>query len=246
MGVDAEVTELKNTEEALRLSNRELEAFSYSVSHDLRSPLAVIDGFSRAVLQKYGDKMDPESRSYLDRVRARTIEMAQLIEDLLSLARVMRTEIRYETVDLALSARRVIEDCRNRDPQRQVEVDIQEPLVVRGDQRLLVLVLENLIGNAWKFTSKLPVAHISVGSLAGPDRQTVYFIKDDGAGFDMAYSDKLFGTFQRLHAVTDFPGSGVGLATMQSIISRHGGRVWAESKLGQGATFFFVLGNKAS
>ncbi|MCS6762840.1 MAG: ATP-binding protein [Candidatus Protistobacter heckmanni] len=117
--------------------------------------------------------------------------------------------------------------------------------MVRGDQRLLVLVLKNLIGNAWKFTSKLPVAHISMCSLAGPDRQTVYFIKDDGAGFDMAYSDKLFGTFQRLHAVTDFPGSGVGLATVQRIISRHGGRVLAESKLGQVATFF-VLGNRAS
>ncbi|MCS6763440.1 MAG: ATP-binding protein [Candidatus Protistobacter heckmanni] len=242
VGGDADIATLKQVEEALRFSNNELEAFSYSVSHDLCSPLAVIDGYSRAILQKYGEQMDRDSLGYLERIRVRTVEMAQMIEELLGLARVMRSAVRYERFDLGAIAARVIEDYRAREPQRNVEIKIQPDIMVRGDPRLLSLVLDNLIGNAWKFTSKKEAARISIGGMIGPDKQTEYFVADNGAGFNMAYSDKLFGTFQRPHSAADFPSTGVGLATVQRIISRHGGQVWAKSAQEQGATFCFTLG----
>lgn len=225
---------------ALALANRELESFSYSVSHDLRTPLQVIDGFGRALQQRHADRLDQQARHYLERIRDNTRQMGQLIDDLLALARVTRAEIAPEPFDLAVRARHVVDRLRQQQPLREVVVDIDEPMPCSGDPQLLAIVLENLIGNAWKFTSRTPDARIHVGlriDAEGP----VYFVTDNGAGFDMAYADKLFKAFQRLHATTEFEGTGIGLATVHRIVTRHGGRVWAESEPGVRTTFHFTL-----
>ena len=224
----------------LEAANKELEAFSYSVSHDLRAPLRSIDGFSLALMEDYADKLDDQANSHLKRIRAATQRMAQLIDDLLKLARVSRSEMRMESVDLSALANDMLAECRKADPNRQVECAVQDHVLGHGDPRLLSLVLENLLGNAWKFTNKTPRAKIEF-AVADQDGQAVYFVRDNGAGFDMAYAEKLFGAFQRLHAASDFPGIGVGLATVQRIVHRHGGRVSAEGAEGKGATFSFTL-----
>ncbi|MBZ0275165.1 MAG: hypothetical protein K8I60_03420, partial [Anaerolineae bacterium] len=225
----------------LEAANKELETFSYSVSHDLRAPLRSIDGFSQALLEDYLEQLDSDARHYLQRIRAAANRMAELIDDLLNLSRITRTEMRLETVDLGQIAQTVMDQLRKTQPERQVELVIQDGLMAHGDSRLLRVMLENLLGNAWKFTAKHLQAHIEVGSMEQPQDGRVFFIRDDGAGFDMAYAGKLFGAFQRLHPVTEFEGTGIGLATVQRIIHRHGGEVWAEGEVGKGATFFFTL-----
>jgi signal transduction histidine kinase len=224
----------------LEAANKELESFSYSVSHDLRAPLRGIDGFSQALLEDYGDRLDAQGKSYLQRVRAASQRMAELIDDMLSLSRVSRGEMKSETVNLGALAQSIAAELQSADRRRTVEFTIAAGLVVRGDTRLLRVVLENLLRNAWKFTGKNSMAKIEVG-VDRQNGQPVYFVRDDGAGFDMAYAEKLFGAFQRLHSSTEFQGTGIGLATVQRVIRRHGGRVWAESKVGQGATFYFTL-----
>ncbi|MBI3977153.1 MAG: response regulator [Chloroflexi bacterium] len=224
----------------LEATNKELEAFSYSVSHDLRAPLRAIDGFSQALLEDYADRLDAEGRDYLRRVRAGSQRMAQLIDDLLKLSRVSRWELRRETVDLSALARAIAAELRQAQPERRVDFAIAEGLTVVGDAHLLRIMLENLLGNAWKFTAEHGTARIELGT-EQRDGERVYFVRDDGAGFEMAYAGKLFGAFQRLHAMTEFEGTGIGLATVQRIVHRHGGRIWAEAAVEQGATFFFTL-----
>jgi light-regulated signal transduction histidine kinase (bacteriophytochrome) len=229
----------------LEAANRELEAFSYSVSHDLRAPLRSIDGFCKVLLEDYGVHLDAAGQSHLQRVRVAAQRMGQLIEDMLNLSRVTRGELRRVPVNLSHLAREITGELARRDPERKVRLSIAPNAEVSGDGNLLRIALENLLGNAWKFTAKRAEATIEFGvtELAG---HPVYFVRDDGAGFDMAYASKLFGAFQRLHTATDFPGSGVGLAIVQRVIERHGGRVWAEAKLNAGATFFFTLGRPPS
>lgn len=224
----------------LAATNEELEAFNYSVSHDLRSPLRSIDGFSQALLEDYTDRLDAEGKDYLTRVRAASQKMGRLIDDLLNLSRMTRIEMRREVVDLSALAQAITAELQNREPGRQAEFVIAEGMEVNGDKRLLMVVLENLLGNAWKFTEKHPRARIECG-VTQVNGKPAYFVRDDGAGFDMAYADKLFGAFQRLHGTTEFSGTGIGLATVQRIIHRHGGRVWAEGAVEQGATFYFTL-----
>jgi PAS domain S-box-containing protein len=227
----------------LEAANKELEAFSYSVSHDLRSPLRSIDGFSQALIEDYGDELDAVGRDYLQRVRKAAQRMAELIDDMLHLSRVTRSEMHYEKVDLSELATEIASELQNTQPDRQVEFAIAPDLVATGDKQLLKILLENLLGNAWKFTAKHQKARIEFGITQCNNNCTncTYFVRDDGAGFDMAYVNKLFGAFQRLHAITDFEGSGIGLATVQRIVRRHGGRIWAKGAVEQGATFFFSL-----
>lgn len=227
------------TEELAR-AVKELEAFSYSVSHDLRAPLRAIDGFSRALLGHGADRLDDEGRHFLDRIRAGARRMSELIDDLLLLSRVSRSEIRRGPIDIGEIAGGIVAELRRRDPGREVAVRIADDMKATGDRRLLTIALDNLIGNAWKFTSRKTPARIEVGGEARQG-ETVYFVRDDGAGFDMAYADKLFGAFQRLHDTAEFEGTGIGLATAQRVVARHGGRIWAEGRPDHGATFFFTL-----
>ena len=233
--------DLQRRDIELAAVNEELEAFNYSVSHDLRSPLRSIDGFSQALLEDYGDKLDEQGKDYLGRTRAASQRMGILIDDLLNLSRVTRGDIRREQVDLSSIARLVATELQQEDSGRQVTFEVAEGAVTMGDPHLLRTVLDNLMGNAWKFTGNHPTATIEFG-VTEKDGRPVYFVRDDGAGFDMAYAANLFGAFQRLHAMTEFSGTGIGLATVQRIIHRHGGRVWAEAEVEQGATFFFTLG----
>jgi signal transduction histidine kinase len=224
----------------LEYTNGELEAFCYSVSHDLRAPLRAIDGFSQALVEDCSKELSEEALGYLTRVRSSTERMAQLIEDLLNLSRVSRGELTQQEVDVADLARRVVADLRHREPNRDIEISIWEGMQARADARLLRAALENLIGNSWKFTSKAAHPRIEIGALRDGARST-FFVRDNGAGFDMAYSNKLFGAFQRLHTVNEYQGTGIGLATVQRIVHRHGGRVWADARPGKGAVFFFTL-----
>ncbi len=212
----------------LEAVNRELEAFSFSVSHDLRAPLRSIDGFSRALLEDYRDTLDETGKSYLERLLRATQTMGILIDEMLNLSRLTKTALRSERVDLTDIAQRIALSLRQNDPARSVEVVIREGLVVHGDPHLLRVVMENLFANAWKFTGKNPQARIEFG-MTEQDGGNCCYIRDNGVGFDMAYSNKLFGAFQRLHRQDEFPGTGVGLATVQRIINRHGGRIWAEA-----------------
>jgi light-regulated signal transduction histidine kinase (bacteriophytochrome) len=224
----------------LQAANKELEAFSYSVSHDLRAPLRHINGFSQALLEDYAEQLDATAKNYLQEVRGASQEMAQLIDDVLQLARVTRSEMRNEVVDLSEVARSVVAELWKRDAGRAAAVRIEEGLSVRGDKRLLRIMLGNLLGNAWKFSSKQERPEIAFGR-GQEDGETFYFVRDNGAGFDMAFADKLFGAFQRLHTADEFEGTGIGLATVQRIVNRHGGRVWAEGAVSKGATFYFTL-----
>jgi light-regulated signal transduction histidine kinase (bacteriophytochrome) len=225
----------------LKAVNKELEAFSYSVSHDLRAPLRSIDGFSQALLEDCADQLDPTGQDYLRRIRSATQRMGHLIDDLLTLSRVTRSDIHMEAVDLSRIASRICTDLQQTQLEREVEFAIQPGLVAQGDTHLLQVVLENLLNNAWKFTAKHLQAKIEFGAITQESGILIYFVRDDGTGFDMAYSDKLFGPFQRLHASHEFPGNGIGLATVQRIVYRHGGKVWAEAAVEGGATFYFTL-----
>lgn len=231
---------LRRATDAAVAANHELETFSYSVAHDLRAPLRSIDGFSQALLEDYGGKLDDEGQDHLRRVRAAAQRMAQLIDDLLALSRVTRAELHRTAVDLSAIAREIAESLREADPARDVRFTIANGLVAHADARLVRAVLENLLGNAWKFSSKRPSAHVEVGS-AIVDGEVAFFVRDDGAGFDMTYAGKLFTAFQRLHNRADFEGTGIGLATVMRIVRRHGGRVWAEGAVDRGATFWFTL-----
>ena len=238
VGIDADVTELKAIELALRSSNQELEAFSYSVSHDLRAPLGAIGGFNRALSHRLETLEDERAHHFLARIQAGVERMEQLIDSLLALAKVVRAPLRYEEVNLGALARETLDGLLEVHPGRNVKVTVQENLLALGDVRLLRVALENLLGNAWKFTSQREDASIEVGRLP---YSKVFFVRDNGCGFDMAYADKLFVAFQRLHTEAEFPGTGIGLATVRRIIARHQGRVWGESQLGQGTTFYFLL-----
>ncbi len=225
----------------LEKKNRELEAFSYSVSHDLRAPLRAIDGFSKLLLEEYGTTIDEQGRDYLDLVQAGARRMGELIDDLMQLSRVSSAALKRERVDLSTMARAVFTELQQRDPHRHVELVVAPELLADVDGRLVRVLLDNLIGNAWKFTAKVQAsARIELG-MERPETTPVYFVRDNGAGFDMAFADKLFAPFQRLHTETEFPGTGIGLATVRRVVERHDGRVWAQSAVGQGATVFFTL-----
>ena len=231
--VAARTAELEN-------SNKELEAFSYSVSHDLRAPLRSIDGFSKALMEDCGEALGQTGIGHLERVRNSARQMGVLIDDLLNLARLSRAEMRREPVDLAAIGKEITTSLTEAQPERQVTFVVDPNLRADGDSQLLRVVLDNLLRNAWKFTSKKPAARIELGR-TGENGGTTFFVADDGAGFDMAHSDLLFAPFQRLHRQSDFEGTGVGLATVQRIIHRHGGRLWAQGAVGSGATFYFTL-----
>ncbi len=227
----------------LEQANQELEAFSYSVSHDLRAPLRSLDGFSQVLLTRYADRLDEQGRHYLERIRAGAQRMGELINDLLNLSRVGRSEMRRQPVDLSALARQIAAELQASEPQREAIFEIQDGLVVRGDAHLLGLAMTNLMENAWKFSRPRHTTSIKIGKYR-QDRETVFFVQDNGVGFDMAYGNKLFSPFQRLHGMYEFPGSGIGLATVKRILQRHGGRIWAEAKPDQGATFYFVIGGE--
>jgi PAS domain S-box-containing protein len=226
----------------LEATNRELEAFSYSVSHDLRAPLRAVTGFARILEEEHLPHLPSEARRLLDRIQDSGRRMSQLIDDLLSLSRLTRAELRRQPVQVSRLVHEALLHQQQHDPQRQVKWQIAPDLTVHGDPNLLKIALENLLSNAWKFTAQRPQAHIEFGSELQPDGERAFFVRDNGAGFDMRYAGKLFGAFQRLHRSEEFEGTGIGLATVQRIIHRHGGRVWAESALDQGATFYFTLG----
>jgi light-regulated signal transduction histidine kinase (bacteriophytochrome) len=228
----------------LETANQELEAFSYSVSHDLRAPLRAMDGFSMALLEDCAGKLDETAQNHLRRIRAGSQRMAELIDDLLNLSQVTRTEMRRERVDLTAMAAEIGAGFQRAHPDRKVKSVVAPALAADADARMLRMVLNNLLDNAWKFTAKHEKARIEVG-VREQDGQCVFFVRDNGAGFDMAYAGRLFGAFQRLHSTEEFEGTGIGLAIVQRIIHRHGGRVWAEGTVGQGTTVYFTLSPKA-
>lgn len=257
-GISTDITDLKRAEGEVRrlnaeleqrvlhrtteleASTRELDAFAYSVSHDLRAPLRALDGFSQVLVEDYSDVLGETGRDHLRRIQAATVRMGQLIDDLLDLSRATRVEIRREPVDLGRISSELVDELRAAEPDRDVRVEITDPLIATGDPHLLRLVLQNLLGNAWKFTGRRTAGLIDVGVM---DRGDVpaYFVRDNGAGFDPRFVDKLFVPFQRIHSAQEFPGSGVGLAIVSRIVRRHGGEVWAESAPDEGATFWFTL-----
>jgi len=224
----------------LQASNEELEAFSYSVSHDLRGPLRSLDGFSLVLIEDFADKLGVEGKDALDRIRAASQRMGHLIDDLLRLSHVTRTGLRRTQVDLSATAREIAEELIREHPERSVECSIEGGLSVHADPALMRIVLQNLLQNAWKFTRTTEKPVIRVGARRR-DAKATYFVADNGVGFDMAHAENLFGAFQRLDHVADFPGSGIGLAIVQRIIRRHEGTVWADAKEGEGATFFFTI-----
>ena len=240
--VYARAQEVAETSRLLEQANAELESFSYSVSHDLRAPLRAINGFSLALLEDYGTTLPPDGQALLARVRENTKRMAQLIDDLLVFSRLGRKPLEMGPVDLASLMQSVVEEQRQADPKRAIEVVVHSFPATLGDAGLLRQALSNLIENAFKFTRRQPKARIEIGSRV-EGAETVYYVRDNGAGFDMKYATKLFGVFQRLHGESDFEGTGVGLALVQRIVHRHGGRVWAEAQVDQGATFYFTLGS---
>jgi signal transduction histidine kinase len=228
----------------LQAANDELEAFSYSVSHDLRAPLRHIDGFSQMMVEDYSDRLDEDAVVYLNEIRSATQEMSQLIDDMLLLSSVARSEMHREMIDLSKLAEEVMSGLKATAKSRKAIIEIEEGLLAWGDKRLLQIMLSNLLGNAWKFTSKVEQAVISFGR-EQKDGETAFVVRDNGAGFDMSYSNKLFQAFRRLHRATEFEGTGIGLATVQRVVLRHGGRVWAEGEVGSGATFYFTVMDSA-
>ena len=246
---NADLAELRRRNEALEeqlaartaeleATSRELASFTYTVSHDLRAPLRAMDGFSQAVLEDHADKLDAQGRADLARINAACKRMGEMIEGLLQLSRVARAELHRGPVDLSALARNVIAELQRTAPDRRVETIVGEGYTVDGDVRLLRIAVQSLVGNAWKFTQRAEHPRIEVGSDAG---QGAFFVRDNGAGFDMKHAEKLFRPFQRLHAATEFPGTGIGLATAERIVARHGGRLWAHAEPGAGATFYVAL-----
>jgi hypothetical protein len=229
----------------LEEANRELEAFAYSASHDLRAPLRAVDGFSQALLEDYAPALDATAQGYLQRVRAATQGMGQLIDDLLALSRVVRAPLNRRSVDLSAAVKEILARLRDAEPGRKLDLVVAEGISAAGDPALLRILVDNLLRNAWKFTSRRPRARIEFGTAAQEGGQRVFFVKDNGVGFDMAYAEKLFTPFQRLHAASEFPGTGVGLATVQRIAACHGGRVRAQGEVDRGSTFYFTLGPEA-
>jgi signal transduction histidine kinase len=229
----------ERTEELERL-NKELEAFSYSVSHDLRTPLRAIDGFSQALMEDCADKLDETGQDYLARIRGASHTMSELIDDMLQLSRITRKELIKEVIDLTAITNKSIENHKLVEQERNVKIYVDQGLACVGDKNLMMIVMNNLIGNAWKYTGKEDIAEITV-SMQHVDGKDVFFVKDNGVGFDMQFANKLFGVFQRLHSGHEFSGTGVGLATAQRILNRHGGKIWAESVVGEGATFYFTV-----
>ena len=249
MGVIQDISDRKKADDDLKryaaeleVSNKELEAFAYSLSHDLRAPLRTLDGFSQAVLDDYGDRLDDTGKDYLLRVRTAAQNMAQITEDMLKLSKVIRNDLRWETVNLSEMVSQIAKDLSEKEPERKIGFTIAPNVFAEGDPSLLHIAIYNLIENAWKFTAKSPQALIEFAMIR-EDNSDVYFVKDNGIGFNMQYTDKLFLPFQRLHANTDFPGHGIGLATVQRVISRHGGKIWADSEQGKGTAIYFTLGN---
>ena len=234
------IDSLRRAKEAADAANRELDAFAYSVSHDLRAPLRSIAGFSHVLLEDYTQQLDEEGRDSLKRIISGTDKMGRLIDDLLNLSRITRTEMRREPLNMSLMVRKIAEGKEKAQPEREVEFLIEDGLFAYGDEHLLNVVFENLIENAWKFTGKSESARIEFGAIRR-DAKTTYFIRDNGTGFDMAHAGKLFQPFQRVHAMHEFPGTGIGLATVKRIIERHGGRVWIEGETGKGTTVYFTL-----
>jgi light-regulated signal transduction histidine kinase (bacteriophytochrome) len=233
--------ELKQRTTELALLNRELEAFSYSVAHDLRAPLITIDGFTQVLAETLRDRLDDSDRGHLGHIQTSVSRMHKLIEDLLGLSRIVRAPMRSSPSDLTAMAHDIAHNLKHAAPERRGEFVIASDLTVEGDSGLLRIVLDNLLGNAWKFTSKRPHALIEMGVTTNDVGERVYFVRDNGAGFDMRYAGKLFGPFQRCHAQSEFPGTGIGLATVQRIVHRHGGRIWTEAQVDRGATFYFTL-----
>ena len=225
----------------LRETNRELEAFSHSVSHDLRAPLRALDGFSRVLVQEYGERLDPRGRGYLQRIEDATLRMRGIIDDLLRLSHATAAELTVREFDLSAMVRSIVEDLRSRDSTRRVDVLIEPHLVCKGDSQLTKIALENLLGNAWKFTQRVEQARIEFGRTQG--MPPTYFVRDNGAGFDESRAEHLFTPFRRLHTAEEFPGTGIGLSIVQRVIRRHGGRIWAQGTIGQGATFSFTFGD---
>lgn len=234
------IDSLRRAKEAADAANRELEAFAYSVSHDLRAPLRSIAGFSHVLLEDYFSRLDEDGRDSLNRIFSATEKMGRLIDDLLNLSRITRTEMKRERLNMSMMVRKIAEGKVRVQPERQVEFAIEDGLVAEGDDRLLNVVFENLIENAWKFTGKRESARIEFGSIRKEGTIT-YFIRDNGTGFDMTYAGKLFQPFQRVHAMNEFPGTGIGLATVKRIIERHSGKVWIEGEVGKGTTVYFVI-----
>jgi PAS domain S-box-containing protein len=232
---------LQDANAALKASNQELEAFCYSVSHDLRAPLRGIDGFSQALVEDYGDVIDATGKEYLKYVRDGVQQMGRLIDDLLNLSRLTRAELRKQNVDLTALAQRTVERLRRAEPGRDVEFRAEPESTAVADPGLVAIVLDNLLANAWKFTARKPHAEIVFGRGPEKDGQPTFYVRDNGVGFNMAYYNKLFGAFQRLHSVREYAGTGIGLATVRRIVHRHGGRVWAESEPDKGAVFWFTL-----
>jgi light-regulated signal transduction histidine kinase (bacteriophytochrome) len=232
--------QLRSRSEELAAANRELEAFSYSVAHDLRNPLLILKGFTNILIENYAGRLEAEGRDYLARIVGSAERMNAIIDDILALSRISRQETTLADLDLSDMARQTMQELRKGQPERAVDVSIQTGLTVRADARLISVALGNLPGNAWKYTGKAERPRIEFGALRQGE-QTVYFVKDNGAGFDMARAERLFRPFQRLHSDKEFAGTGVGLAIVERAISRHGGRVWAQSEPGKGSTFFFTL-----
>ena len=231
---------LKQRSVELESANAELDASAHSVSHDLRAPLRAMDGFSQALIADHGDKLEGEAKDFLDRISKASRRMGQMIDEILTLSLATRQKILTQEVDLTAIAQKLLAELIARNPDRSVTIEVAPNVTARGDPGLLQVVLDNLLGNAWKFTNQKEVGKIEFG-MYSKDRERVYFVRDDGAGFDMAYEDKLFGIFQRLHSTTAFEGTGIGLATVARLIHRHGGRVWAEGEENKGASFYFTL-----
>ena len=245
-----DISDRKRAEEALaqakdaaEMASREFEAFSYSVAHDLRSPLRAIDGFSQALLEDSAERLGPEGQFCIQKVRESAQHMAQLIDALLALARISQSDIRRERVDLSAIARETLRRLQSEQPERSIDVRVADGLTCVGDSRLIQIAFTNLLGNAWKFTGKRPDPRIEFG-VTREDERDAFFVSDNGAGFDMAFAEQLFGVFQRLHASAEFDGIGIGLATVQRIVRRHGGRIWANAAPERGATFYFTLDDR--
>jgi two-component system sensor histidine kinase/response regulator len=241
---EAQLEHVQILNRKLEAVNQELESFSYSVSHDLRSPLRSIKGFSQALSRAYGESLDTEGKDFLNRIVDSCEQMGSLIDDLLQLSRVIRGKVDMQNVNLSELAKTLSEEIQERQPSHHVELVIEDDLIAQADPRLMRVVFDNLLGNAWKFSRNNPKARVEIGS-DWTDNRCIYYVRDNGAGFDMTYGDQLFKAFQRLHTEDEFEGNGVGLATVQRIIHRHGGEIWAVGEVGEGATFYFTLGERA-